>query len=76
MLVKHRVEFALLVLGLLFLGLRLAEVSPASVGVFRRLFSRDPLPETFQINNVTHRLCPIATQRFRKANDKMMHEAR
>jgi hypothetical protein len=76
MLVKHRVEFALLVLGLLSLCLGLAKASTLSVGVFRRLFSRGPLSETFQINNVTHRLCPIATQRFRKANDKMMHEAR
>lgn len=76
MLVEHRVEFALLVLGLLSLGLCLAEASTPNVGVFRRLFFRGPLSETFQINNVTHRLCPIATQRFRKANDKMMHEAR
>ena len=30
---------AVLVLGLLFLGLRLAEVSPASVGVLRRLLA-------------------------------------
>src|SRR5687768_5283909 len=69
MMIKRRIELAVLLVLLLALGLGAAEAGAAGVCVVGRAIACDLLFETFQIDNVTHPPAQCCASESRSSGD-------